>query len=227
MATKLDRQIKIMKALHEPNTRKNICQKFEINDRTFRNYYNNDDPIVIDNVELNFHVNEIERSLDITIDGVDQENVNGIENTMLLKNSVHPILLPLNLTEIYMLTNGLLDTFEKDSEIYNNYKHLVEKIYSQLSPYAKKRIGYNRHNLQILDRVKYESEVVLYDKVNSSRFMYAEKTREKVKVIFEDGSSLIGRVNRKRGGDLIIEDADTGKEIDVENLGAIKKIELF
>ena len=153
MSTKIDRQIRIMKALHEPKCRKDICSDFGINDRTFRNYYNNEDPIVIDNVELSFHVTEIEGSWDITMDGVNQENIKGVEDRMLLKNSVNPIVLPLNLTEIYMLTNGLLDTFEKDSEIYNNYKYLAEKIYSQLSPYARKRIGDNRHNLQLLENV--------------------------------------------------------------------------
>lgn len=151
MVSKFERQIGIMKALHEPKDRTTICREFDINDRTFRNYFNNTDPIVIENVYFTNHIHEIDDSWDITMDGVNQDDKEQTENQLLYKSSVNPILLPLNMTEIFMLTNGLLDVFDKNTEIYKNYKHLAEKIYSQLSPYALKRIGENRHNLRKLN----------------------------------------------------------------------------
>ena len=226
MSSKFERQIGIMKALHEPKNRTTICRDFNINDRTFRNYFNNTDPIVIDNIHFTNHIHEIENSWDITMDGINHDNEEKVENKLLYKSSINPILLPLNMTEIYMLTNGLLDIFEKDSEIYKNYKHLAQKIYSQLSPYALKRIGDNRHNLTKLDKIEYESELELYDKVNSSKFMYAEKSRDKVKVYFEDGSTIIGRVNRK-GRKLVLTEEDSYDQIDIENMGGINKIEII
>ncbi|MDD6466657.1 MAG: hypothetical protein PUF50_00545 [Erysipelotrichaceae bacterium] len=220
--TKFEREILIMKDLHEPKTRAEICDIYGINDRTFRNYFNNTNPMVIGNIKFSHSIQE-ERHWNITMDGVNQNEKKGVENNLIYKSSVNPILLPLNMTEVYMLTNGLLDTFDKNSEIYKNYKYLVEKIYSQLSDYAIKKIGGNPHNLNKRETIEYESELKMYDKIHSSKFMYAEKTRDRVKIIFDDDSEVIGRVTRK-GGELILTEEDSYNEKMIDNLGAIKEI---
>lgn len=221
--TKFEREILIMKDLHEPKTRGEICHTYGINDRTFRNYFNNTNPTVIGNVKFSHHIQERDNDKNITMEGMDQTDKIGVENRWLYKSSVNPVLLPLNMTEVYMLTNGLLDTFDKDSEIYKNYKYLVEKIYSQLSDYAIKKIGGNPHNLKKRETIEYESELNMYDKIHSSKFLYAEKTRDKVKVVFDDGSEIVGRVTRK-GGNLILTEEDSYDEKEIDNLGAIKEI---
>ena len=38
--SKLEKFLEIIKALHEPKSRDSICGEFEIEDRTFRNYFN-------------------------------------------------------------------------------------------------------------------------------------------------------------------------------------------
>lgn len=228
MGKELDKfatQLEIIKELHEPNTRRNICNKFTITDRTFRNYYNGNDAIRIGNVEFNYTIKETDNSLDVEMDGVEQENL-GVEDLLLYKSSMHPVLLPLNMTEVYMLTNGLLDMLEKDSVLYKNYKHLAEKIYSQLSPYALNRLGDNRHGFSKLSKVAYESELEMYDKIMESKFQYAEKSRDLVRITFDDGNVIEGRVNRVKRK-LILTGSDSDRELDVDNLGSIKKIEIL
>lgn len=56
--------------------------------------------------------------------------------------------------------------------------------------------------------------------------MYAEKSRDLVRVYFEDGSSIEGRVNRS-GNKLILTEEESFEPKDIENMGSIKKIEII
>lgn len=58
------------------------------------------------------------------------------------QSTVHPIFLPLNLTEVYFLFTGLksLAQGREDSIAAERYDHLANRIYSQLSDYARERI---------------------------------------------------------------------------------------
>lgn len=221
--SKLEKFLEIIKALHEPNTRENICKAFSINDRTFRNYFNNSQPMKVGKVEFSHQIRDEEGSHDVYIEG----NINRkIENEKLYRSTMHPILLPLNMTEVYMLTNGLLDMLDKDSPEYENYRHLASKIYSQLSPYALKCLGDNRHFLENLDKVVYESELEMYDKNKCFGFQYAEKSRDKVKVTFLGGKVVVGRIDRQHGK-LVITKGMTREVIPLDRAGVIEKIEFL
>ena len=66
------------------------------------------------------------------------------ENKKLFYSStVHPVFLPLNMTEVYALTVGLKKAFQKKEKplwdtIFNN---IAEWIYSQLTDYGKEIIS--------------------------------------------------------------------------------------
>ncbi len=226
MSNKIEKQLQILKKLHTPETRTVICRDYNISDRTFRNYFNGGEKIKLLNVEFNHQIKEVEQSRDIYLDGRNQEIDYKKDNDVFYKSSVHPVLLPLNMTEVYMLTQGILDILDKDSVEYEAYKGIAEKIYSQLSEYGIKKLGENRHNLEKKDVVTYESELEMYERLHKLKFLYAEKSRDIVKVIFEDGEFIIGRIDR-RGRRLVLTHINSRDEIDINNFGSIKNIEII
>lgn len=133
---KASRIFNIIKDLHEPNTKEEICEKYTINEKTFRNYFNGKDTD-IEICNVNFPVNLKRKK------GHTYESSGDSSNEEEYKSSMHPIFLPLNLTEVYMLTNGLLEGLDENSPSYDLYYDIASKIYSQLSDYAKKRFPIN------------------------------------------------------------------------------------
>ena len=221
--SKLEKFLEIIKALHEPKSRDSICKEFEIEDRTFRNYFNNSTPMKVGKVVFSHQIKDDGNSREVYIDG---NNNRMVDDKKLYKSSMHPILLPLNMTEVYMLTNCLLDMLDKNSPEYENYRHLASKIYSQLSPYAKKCLGDNRHFLDNFEQVVYESELEMYDHNKLFMFHYAEKSRDKVRVTFLGGRVVEGRVGRKNGK-LVITKGMSNEVIPIERGGIIEKIEIL
>ena len=53
------------------------------------------------------------------------------------QSTLHPVFLPLNLTEVYALTAGLLAIIPRGSPLYDIYQYLAEFIYGQLSDYGR------------------------------------------------------------------------------------------
>lgn len=59
------------------------------------------------------------------------------------QSSVNPVFLPLNMTQVYALTTGLLGYIDKDDPLRKCYENLAQEIYSQLSEYGKAIISKN------------------------------------------------------------------------------------
>ena len=56
--SKLEKFLEIIKALHEPKSRDSICRDFGIEDRTFRNYFNNSTPMKVGKVVFSHQIKD-------------------------------------------------------------------------------------------------------------------------------------------------------------------------
>ncbi|MGN1343099.1 MAG: hypothetical protein ACI4U3_00870, partial [Traorella sp.] len=161
---KLNTKIKLLKYLHKPRTKRECIQEvfsdsqanIDSLERTIRNYIREGD-IEIGNVTIPFKIKKIRSTRDSFSDGEESRDGYG-EIEEKLRSSVHPIILPLNLTEVYMLTNGLLDNLGSSHPQYKAYQEIASKIYSQLSDYGKQIINQNKHGLVNYDKVTYTNE---------------------------------------------------------------------
>lgn len=117
-----ERQLEIAKYLHEPHTPTEIEEQFEIDERTRRK----DLAALEDGIEVLGSTIKVEKT---------RENRRDC-----YKTTVHPIFLPLNLTEVYALTaylNQAIDDRDPNKQIIRN---LSNRIKSQLSDYAFKKL---------------------------------------------------------------------------------------
>ena len=116
------RQLEIAKFLHEEHTNQEIMDQFDIDSRTVRK----DLQALRDGIEVlgaNIRIHET-----ISKGGRKQ-----------YKTTVHPIFLPLNLTEVYALTT-YLDTLMKDDPNSAVIHSVTNRIRGQLSDYAYHRL---------------------------------------------------------------------------------------
>ena len=117
-----ERQLEIAKYLHEPKTAQEIQNRFSIDARTLRN----------DLQELEEGITVLGSTIQIS-----KEKSRG---TYQYKTTLHPVFLPLNLTEVYALTvylNRAIDSHDPNAEIIKN---ISDRIKSQLSDYAFERL---------------------------------------------------------------------------------------
>lgn len=107
-----------------------------------------------------------------------------------LKSTVHPVVLPLNLTEVFMLTNHLID-ISKGTEDEELYRQIANKIYPQLSDYAKKKIG-NKYGLSERGLVEYTKE--------ENTLQYALKSGKTISFVLDDGTEINGKIKYGENG---------------------------
>lgn len=221
-------KIKLLKFLHDPKDRQQCVDLFNdknnqptMTERTIRNYINEGD-IEIDNVIIPFQIQRIEHSQNQFSDSENTFTGYG-ENQEPYRSTVHPVILPLNLTEIYMLTNGLLDIIGTNHPQYDTYKDISSKIYLQLSDYAKRRIPATVHGLETEGKVTFISESEMIEKNYLSIIGKSMKLNKKVRVTTITNEEYIGVIRSLRNN-LCIE--DRGHRIIISNLG-IKNIEIL
>ncbi|MDD4754208.1 MAG: hypothetical protein PHT78_13385 [Desulfitobacteriaceae bacterium] len=118
---KSERMIEILKYLHEePKTREEIAQYFGISERAL-----SDDLSELQNGSYSF----LGYNMKI--------NLRRGDNTY--DSTIHPVFLPLNLSEVYTLTIGLKLT-GKGTAFEDVFNYVSDCIYDQLSNYGQKRI---------------------------------------------------------------------------------------
>ncbi len=227
---KLNRKIQMIKFLHEPKTKSDCVFKLfgqseadnESLERTIRNYIREGD-IEIDNVIIPFRFKKIKKTRTSFSDGQESKDGYG-ENKEELKSSVHPVILPLNLTEVYMLTNGLLDILGTHHPQYEAYKEIASKIYSQLSDYGKRTIHQNIHGLKKYDKITFTSENEMIEKNYMFVIGKAQKLHLEICIETVDGHEYIGYLNRDIYNELYLE--NDHEKIQIQDLG-IKNIKIL
>ena len=120
-----ERQIDLLKMLQEGKTKQDLLDRYTVTRKT------------------------IEKDLDELIKGtkilgqhIKIRNYQSESRKLTYQSTIHPIFLPLNLTEVYYLFLGLklLARNPKGSVVSEKYDSLANRIYAQLSDYARSEI---------------------------------------------------------------------------------------
>lgn len=117
-----ERQLEIAKFLHEPHTPTEIEERFDIDERTRRK----DLTALEDGIEVLGSTIRVEKTRE---HGKDY-----------YKSTVHPVFLPLNLTEVYALTVYLDRAIDENDPNKAVIQNLIDRIKGQLSDYAQEKL---------------------------------------------------------------------------------------
>ena len=178
-----ERQLEIAKYLHEPHSGKEIAEKFDIDTRTMR-------------ADIEALRNGIEvLGTDIQI----REERHG--RKIYYRSTLHPVFLPLNLSELYALTvymPRMVKRLEPNTQIIED---IVSCIKSQLSDYAKSRLFPDEEWDENPGRVSYRDD----EKLAKSRegiYMYLRKSGRQCS-FFLNGEKKIGSIVYQDGKERI------------------------
>ena len=123
------------------------------------------------------------------------------------ESSVHPVRLPLNLSEVYVLLDAI-DEYTEQRDFDDPHHILAARlggmIKAELTDYAKERLASRLG--EGLDRLHEEDPVYIADACGPSRWVMLEKSQTEVSVCLADGSTLVGRI----GGSGWIRDEEDG-----------------
>lgn len=221
---KTERMIEILKYLHEgPKTREEISEHFGISDRA-----------------LSDNLNELQ-SGDYSFLGYSMKiNLKRGENTY--DSTIHPVFLPLNLSEVYALTVGLKLT-GRETVFKDIYDYIADCIYDQLSSYGKRRISEKAKEIGVhftdVHRKAYRfEEDILNSKLGKKRqqmFSYYLKSGEPCEIEYdtkEGIKTVVGRVvlatDKGKGyltnRILVINEGQEKIEIDINKVLSIKPV---
>ena len=118
----LERQLEIAKYLHDPHSAEEIAKQFGISERTARDDIQSlEDGITI--FDATIKVRRIQSG-----------------HRKVFQSTIHPIFLPLNLTEVYAVTRYLDDILPKNDPLADTARGVIQRIVDQLSPYALEKI---------------------------------------------------------------------------------------
>jgi hypothetical protein len=115
-----ERQIEMVKYLHQPRSRAEMARHFGLEPRTIRK----------DLQQLAQGTSFLGVTLQAEFSGRD----------LRYRSSQHPVFLVMDLSQAYAGTVGLLKLLDRDSETYAFYARLAASIYAQLSDYAKDKL---------------------------------------------------------------------------------------
>ena len=217
------RQLEIMKYLHEgPKTREQIACHFSISIETLSG----------DLIELQKGITFLGYEMKIDLE----------RGTNTYDSTIHPVFLPLNLSEVYALTVGLKKV-GKEGPFRDIYGYIADNIYAQLSDYGQDRISRKGKEVGItfqppLEK-KYRSERdLLKNHLSGPRtrmLAYYLKSGAKCKVDYDTADEIIsttgwvGYAHTKVGHDHMkkIEIRDENEEKVTIEINKIVSIELI
>ena len=161
-----ERQLEIAKYLHEPKTPAEIKERFNIDERTVRS-----------------DLQQLEEGIEVLGSTIRiEKEKNG--RKIYYKTTVHPVFLPLNLTEAYSMTvflEKVIDESDPNAQIIHN---ISERIKTQLTDYAwdklypgKKRNKGNNNYLNDAELASSREGIIGYlmKSGNTCRFIWKDK----------------------------------------------------
>lgn len=167
-----ERQLEIAKFLHNPHSPKEIQEKFDIDERTARN----------DLQELEDGITVLGSTIKI------EKEKKG--RSYFYKNTLHPIFLPLNLTEVYALTVYLDRVIDSSDPNAHMIRNISERIKMQLSDYAYEKLFSDK------ERPGFENQYLNDENLARQRegiYMYLMKSGQKCKFIWNE-REYMGRI---------------------------------
>lgn len=178
-----ERQLEIAKYLHEKHTPGEIRNKFDIDERTIR----------ADLAALENGITVLGAEIRIT------RSRRG--NEMYYKSTMHPVFLPLNLTEVYALTT-YLDRIEDDDPNAPAVRSIANRIRGQLSDYAVNIISGGDEALKEENKYMNEEEMVRNGDHTLSYLIKSQTPFE----FMHNGKIYFGKVQHRGGTTIILED---------------------
>ncbi len=180
----LERRLEIAKYLHELHTSSEIMERFDISEETVKK-----------------DLKALREGLEVfgtTIELDEQKK----GRKKYYKTTMHPIFLPLNLTEVYAMTAYLEQHISMHDPNTMVIQSVIERIKAQLSDYAWDKVyrenrPQNQENYYISDRELAESREGIR--------MYLEKSGEPCK-FFYSGKDYYGRIDRH--GKILLDDGE-------------------
>lgn len=154
---------------------------------------------------LDIYINELKKGATILGSSVQIKLRNRSNN---YDSTIHPVFLPLNLSEIYFLT-AVLPSLLKDKAYVDTAEGIANAVHSQLSVYAKKIIDpiLKKKGLEYLI-----NDYGLAYKAEGYDFIYYEKSGEKC-IVEHGGETLSGHFSHKEYG-LFIDDEGNEHKLD-------------
>mgnify|MGYP007069931919 CR=1 FL=1 len=199
----LEDKVKLTKYLHKKHNLQEIEEFLHVDTRTRQRYIREikeDNTVSFLNVKYPLYIKKSAGRIVGDSDGSDNEIPFESEE---YKSTVHPVFLPLNMTEVYALTTHLMKISSvEDKEMY---REIAEKIYSQLSDYAIDRLGNNPYHLEKRETVEFISENEMYERDHISKLLTALKAGCRVKITFQDGRIETGKVRMGEGTQMNLE----------------------
>lgn len=186
-----ERQLEIAKYLHEPHTLNEIEERFDISEETRKK----DIRALEEGIEV----------LGATI-RIKKERNNRKDY---YKSTMHPVFLPLNLTEVYALTTYLDKVLDSEDQNTQIIRDITERIKSQLSEYALNKLyPYERHEYK---KNSYVDDESLARQRNGIR-MYLMKSGQPCR-FFLNGQEYSGRLKYDRKAYIELE---SGERLDAD-----------
>lgn len=196
---RIEDKVELTKLLHKARSIRDIENNLYIDAKTRQRYtkeIQKNKTVKFLNVEYPLYIKKVSGQVLANSEAIEGNEV--FEDYM-NQSTVHPVFLPLNMTEVFMLTQHLLDICNWEDK--GIYREIAEKIYSQLSDYAIERLQENTHQLEKREKVQYMSEQEMFDKIIHSEISGACKISNRVRVKLKDGRSITGKVVFSKDGE--------------------------
>lgn len=213
------RRIEMIKYLQVPRTNKQVEKNFNISPNTRKDDYT----ILKKGIEFSGH------KIKVDISDYKKSGRNTVDEHY-YQSSCNPIVLGLNMSELYFLINILPKQFEGKSEIKEIYIDILHKIYPQLSSYASKLMGINSNEEESKDyETNYEEEYEYLFKRHPLSLIFAQKNMVDYDILYnDDGEQRIirGRVIDIRDDYFVVKtNSNINKKIKYEDFFEIKDFE--
>lgn len=150
-------------------------------------------------------------------------------------STLHPVFLPLNLSEVLLMTTSLLES-TKDSVLADSYIYMVGRIYGQLSDYGKEKVKEQLPDdmVECLERIGNQfrdEQVALSTDDMEGKILFATKLRAVKSIRFVKDGEIVPLEIENAGvrfeGDLIRIISEEGEEYLVrkEQIREIENVE--
>lgn len=183
-----ERRLEIAKYLHKPRTKEDIIKQFDIAGRT-----------------LDDDLEELELGVRVFGSTIQIERLPDEGSEVRYKTTVHPVFLPLNMTEVFALTKYLEAIIDPSDPNGKAIQNISNRIKGQLSDYAWDHLFHGEKRRSI------ENNFIDDEKMARQRdtvLMYLMKSGQPCTLIWED-EEYRGRIKPKaKGGYEIILEED-------------------
>jgi len=203
----LEKQIEVIKFMHKPRKLKDVQTKFNVDPKTLWNWFAKGQ-VKINNISWPMYRKSKGEGKGMAVADPSKEYI----------STVHPIILPLNLTQVFALTTRLQE-ITKDIEVENKiYREITNMIYSQLSDYAKKIVCNNDEiYFNELSEIKYKEEKEIDNSVYDEEILaYCLKTQDDYEFTLKPNrKQVIGKLKNTTNGKVIVSNNEIYKLSDV------------